>query len=183
MKSRYCGLKTRRVKAQDLPPSRRRNTSSASTPQRSHEALQNDLTKQVAGICRQKFDVEVLDQRRSHKASGRRRRKPTAGRFFFPTATISYSEPVGSETSRMTAPAAYVSSLEGKEEKLVALCYLSFGYDAHNLFYVDEQKQLVSLAFDASAGKVSGNTTVVSNAVGLQPSTAWRPSRSRRMGR
>ena len=26
-----------------------------------HEALQNDLTKKVAGICRQKIDVEVLD--------------------------------------------------------------------------------------------------------------------------
>jgi Tol biopolymer transport system component len=67
----------------------------------------------------------------------------------------------------------YVSSLEGKEKRLVTLCYSSFGYDAHNLFYVDEQKQLVSVAFDVSAGTVAGSTTVVSNAVGLQPSTAW----------
>ena len=67
----------------------------------------------------------------------------------------------------------YVSSLEGKERKLVVLCHSSFGYDAHNLFYADEQRQLVSVAFDASAGKVSGSTTVVANVVGFQPSTYW----------
>ena len=67
----------------------------------------------------------------------------------------------------------YVSSLEGKERKLVVLCHSSFGYDAHNLFYADEQRQLVSIAFDASAGTVSGSTTVVANVVGFQPSTYW----------
>jgi len=67
----------------------------------------------------------------------------------------------------------YFSSLEGKERKLVTLCHSSFGFDAHNLFYVDEQRQLVSVALDASAGTVSGSTTVVSNAVGFQPSTVW----------
>jgi hypothetical protein len=67
----------------------------------------------------------------------------------------------------------YVSSLEGKERKLVALCHSSFGYDAHNLYYADEQRQLVSVAFDTSAGTVSGSTTVIANAVGYQPSTYW----------
>jgi eukaryotic-like serine/threonine-protein kinase len=67
----------------------------------------------------------------------------------------------------------YVSSLEGKERKLVALCHSSVGYDAHNLFYADEQRQLVSIAFDASAATVSGSTTVVANAIGFQPSTYW----------
>ncbi len=67
----------------------------------------------------------------------------------------------------------YLSSLEGKERKLVVLCHSSFGYDAHNLFYADEQRQLVSVAFDASAGTVSGSTTVVANVVGFQPSTFW----------
>jgi serine/threonine protein kinase/Tol biopolymer transport system component len=67
----------------------------------------------------------------------------------------------------------YLSSLEGKERKLVVLCHSSFGYDAHNLFYADEQKQLVSIAFDASAGAVSGSTTVLANVVGFQPSTYW----------
>jgi Tol biopolymer transport system component len=67
----------------------------------------------------------------------------------------------------------YVSSLEGKERKRVALCHSSFGYDAHNLFYADEQRQLVSIAFDASAATVSGSATVVANAIGFQPSTYW----------
>jgi eukaryotic-like serine/threonine-protein kinase len=67
----------------------------------------------------------------------------------------------------------YVSSLEGKERKLVALCHSSFGYDAHNLFYADEQRQLVSIAFDTSAGTVAGSTTVIANVVGFQPATYW----------
>jgi len=67
----------------------------------------------------------------------------------------------------------YVSSLEGKERRLVALCHSSFGYDAHNLYYADEERQLVSVTFDASAGTVSGSTTVVANVVGFQPSTYW----------
>jgi Tol biopolymer transport system component len=67
----------------------------------------------------------------------------------------------------------YASSLEGKERKLLLLCHSSFGYDAHNLFYADEQRQLVSVAFDTSAGTISGSTSVVANGVGFQPSTYW----------
>ena len=67
----------------------------------------------------------------------------------------------------------YVSSLEGKDRKLVVLCHSSFDYDAHNLYYADEQRQLVSATFDSSAGTVSGSTTVVANVVGFQPSTYW----------
>jgi eukaryotic-like serine/threonine-protein kinase len=67
----------------------------------------------------------------------------------------------------------YRSSLEGKERKLVLLCHSSFGYDAHNLYYADEQRQLVSIAFDTSSATVSGGTSVVANAVGYQPSTYW----------
>jgi Tol biopolymer transport system component len=67
----------------------------------------------------------------------------------------------------------YESSLEGKERRLVVLCHSSFGYDARDLFFADEQRQLVSIAFDPSAGTVSGSTSVVANAVGFQPSTYW----------
>ncbi|HLX83496.1 MAG TPA: protein kinase [Terriglobales bacterium] len=67
----------------------------------------------------------------------------------------------------------YLTSLAGKERKLVALCHSSFGYDAHNLFYADDQHQLVSVGFDLSSGAVSGSTTVVTNLVGFQPSTYW----------
>jgi len=67
----------------------------------------------------------------------------------------------------------YYTSLEGRERKLVTLCHSSFGYDAHNVYYADEQRQLVSIAFDASSGAVSGSTTVVANVVGFAPSTYW----------
>jgi eukaryotic-like serine/threonine-protein kinase len=71
------------------------------------------------------------------------------------------------------ASAIYMSSLAGKERKLVALCHSSFGYDAHNLFYADDQRQLVSLAFDPSTGAVTGSPVVLVTAVGFQPSTYW----------
>ena len=67
----------------------------------------------------------------------------------------------------------YLSSLEGKERRLVALGHSSFGFDAHNLYYADEQRQLVSVPFDASRGAVSGSTTVLANVVGFAPSTYW----------
>ncbi len=69
----------------------------------------------------------------------------------------------------------YVSSLDGKEKekRLVLLCHSSFGYDSHHLFYADDQRQLVSVDFDASAAKVSGRTAAVANVVGFQPSTYW----------
>ena len=67
----------------------------------------------------------------------------------------------------------YVSSLEGKERKLVVLCHSSVGYDSHNLFYADDQRQLVTVAFNTSGATVSGNTAVIANVVGFQPSTYW----------
>ena len=67
----------------------------------------------------------------------------------------------------------YVSSLDGKGMRLVQLCRSSFGYDSNHLYYADDQRQLVSIAFDVSSAKVSGRTTAVANAVGFQPSTFW----------
>jgi Tol biopolymer transport system component len=67
----------------------------------------------------------------------------------------------------------YVTSLEGKERKLVVLCHCSFGYDASHLYYTDDQRHLVSVAFDPSSATVSGARTVVANAIGFQPSTYW----------
>ena len=67
----------------------------------------------------------------------------------------------------------YASSLEGKERKPVVLCHSSFGFDTHNLYYADEQRQLVGVAFDPSSTTVSGSPAVVANLVGFQPSTYW----------
>ncbi|MGD0510034.1 MAG: hypothetical protein ABSA27_19705, partial [Terriglobales bacterium] len=67
----------------------------------------------------------------------------------------------------------YVSSLDGKEKRLVVLCHSSFGYDSHHLFYADDQRQLVSVDFDPSTARASGRTTAIANAVGYQPATYW----------
>src|SRR5580692_3087426 len=67
----------------------------------------------------------------------------------------------------------YATSLEGKERKTVILCHSGFGFDAHNLYYADDQRQLVSVAFDPSSAAVTGSPAVVANAVGFQPSTYW----------
>ena len=67
----------------------------------------------------------------------------------------------------------YVSSLDGKDKRLVLLCHSSFGYDSQHLYYADDQRQLVSIAFDPSAAKVSGHATAIANVVGFQPSTYW----------
>jgi serine/threonine protein kinase len=67
----------------------------------------------------------------------------------------------------------YVSSLEGKDKRLVILCHSSFGYDSQHLIFADDQRQLVSVAFDPSSAKVSGGATAIASAVGLQPSTFW----------
>ena len=67
----------------------------------------------------------------------------------------------------------YFGSLASKEKKQVALCHSSFGYDAHDLYFADGQRQLVSMALNPSAGTVSGSPVVVGSSVGLQPSTYW----------
>ncbi|MGH9498466.1 MAG: protein kinase domain-containing protein [Terriglobales bacterium] len=67
----------------------------------------------------------------------------------------------------------YVSSLDSKERKLVILEHSSFGYDSGHLYFADDQSQLVSVAFDPSAARVSGSTTAIRNFVGFQPSTYW----------
>jgi Tol biopolymer transport system component len=69
----------------------------------------------------------------------------------------------------------FLSSLESKtkERKLVLLCHSSFGLDDHHLYYADQQRQLISLAFDPRNAAVSGSANVIANGVGFQPSTYW----------
>jgi eukaryotic-like serine/threonine-protein kinase len=67
----------------------------------------------------------------------------------------------------------YVNSLDGKDRKLVVPGHSSFGYDANTLFYADDQKQLVGMAFDTSSATVSGSATAIANVVGFEPSTYW----------
>ena len=67
----------------------------------------------------------------------------------------------------------FLSSLDGKEKKLVTLEHSSFALSADRLFYADDERHLVSVAFDSGKGTASGNTSVVANAVAAQPSTFW----------
>jgi Tol biopolymer transport system component len=69
----------------------------------------------------------------------------------------------------------YVSSLdkEKKERRLVTEARSSFQYDSGHLYFVDSQRQLVSVPFDPSKAVISGSATVVVSAVGFQPSTYW----------
>ncbi len=67
----------------------------------------------------------------------------------------------------------YASSLDGKERKLVTLCHSSFGLDSSHLFYADDERHLVSVAFDTAKATLLGNPVVIANAVGFQPSTYW----------
>lgn len=67
----------------------------------------------------------------------------------------------------------YLVSLDGKEQKLVLLCHSSFDYDSHNLYYADDQRQLVRVAFDPATGKASGEPVPLADQVGFQPSTYW----------
>jgi eukaryotic-like serine/threonine-protein kinase len=67
----------------------------------------------------------------------------------------------------------YSSSLDNGERKLIMLGHSSVALASGNLFYADEDKRLVSVSFDTSKMRISGETHVVSNVVGYQPSTYW----------
>ena len=67
----------------------------------------------------------------------------------------------------------YVSSLENSEKRLVRLCQSGFNYDSHHLYFADDQRQLVSVAFDPATATATGNAVPIANLVGFQPSTYW----------
>ena len=67
----------------------------------------------------------------------------------------------------------FLSSLAGKEKKLLVHAHSSFALDSNRLFYADDDGHLVSVAFDAGKGTVSGNASVVASTVAVQPATYW----------
>src|SRR6266404_3356006 len=67
----------------------------------------------------------------------------------------------------------YSASLETKEMKLVALAHSSFALDSSHLYYADDERHLIAADFDSNKVVISGNTTVIANVVGFQPSTYW----------
>jgi Tol biopolymer transport system component len=91
---------------------------------------------------------------------------PDGNHFLFWTGNFS-------NTKDDRSSGIYLTSLDSQDRKLVVLCHSSFGYSAKNLVYADDQRQLVSIAFDPSSATVSGSTSVIANVVGFQPSTYW----------
>ena len=71
------------------------------------------------------------------------------------------------------ASGIYASSLDGKERKLVTLAHSSFALDSSHLFYADDERHLISVAFNANDATLSGDATVIANAVAAQPATYW----------
>ncbi len=67
----------------------------------------------------------------------------------------------------------YASSLDGKERRLVTFAHSSFGIDSGHLFYADDERHVISVAFDIAKATVLGNPIVIANSVGFQPSTYW----------
>jgi eukaryotic-like serine/threonine-protein kinase len=67
----------------------------------------------------------------------------------------------------------FVSSLDGKEKRLVTFAHSSFALDSNHLFYADEERHLVVVGFDPGKATITGSTAVIANAVAFQPSTYW----------
>ncbi|HEX4005385.1 MAG TPA: protein kinase [Acidobacteriaceae bacterium] len=62
------------------------------------------------------------------------------------------------------------SSLDGSEKKIVARAKSNAGYGAGHLFYVDNKESLVAAPFDSSSGTIRGDSQVIADVVGFQPS-------------
>jgi serine/threonine protein kinase/Tol biopolymer transport system component len=76
----------------------------------------------------------------------------------------------------------FLSSLDGKEKKLVTLAHSSFAVSADRLYYADDERHLASVALETSKGTTSGNSTIIANAVAAQPSTFWAALTASRNG-
>lgn len=72
-----------------------------------------------------------------------------------------------------SAKGIYLGSLKGGGKRLTSLSYSNTGYANGYLFYLDEKKALRLTPFDASKGTVSGESQVVADQVGYQPSIFW----------
>jgi eukaryotic-like serine/threonine-protein kinase len=67
----------------------------------------------------------------------------------------------------------FVSSLEAKEKTLVLHAQSNPGYARGYLFYTDDQAALRAVPFNAAKGTIEGNSRVIVDRVGYQPSVYW----------
>jgi Tol biopolymer transport system component/tRNA A-37 threonylcarbamoyl transferase component Bud32 len=67
----------------------------------------------------------------------------------------------------------YLSSLEAKDKKQVISGHSNCGYANGHLYYMDDSKSVLALAFDARRGETTGEPIAVSDNVTYQPSVYW----------
>jgi Tol biopolymer transport system component len=67
----------------------------------------------------------------------------------------------------------YLSSLDHKERKQVILSHSNGGVALGQLFFANDEHQLISVPFDVSKGEVTGSPRSVATLVGFQPATYW----------
>jgi serine/threonine protein kinase len=72
-----------------------------------------------------------------------------------------------------SARGIYVGSLAGEAKKLISVAQSNPGYSNGYLFYLDEKKSLRFSQLDVSKGTLSGESQVVTDQVGYQPSVFW----------
>jgi len=72
-----------------------------------------------------------------------------------------------------SARGVYLGSLAGEGKMLTPSARSNTGYANGYLFYLDEKKSLRLTPFDASKGTASGESQVVADQVGYQPSIWW----------
>jgi len=91
---------------------------------------------------------------------------PDGEHFLFLAATFTNTQDV--RTSGI-----YLSSLSGKEKKLVLQTLSNPGFANGYLFYLDDKRSLRAVALDASRGATSGDPQLVADQAAYQPSTYW----------
>ncbi|MFZ3257784.1 MAG: protein kinase [Candidatus Acidiferrales bacterium] len=79
----------------------------------------------------------------------------------------------GSLTNTPHGDSIYLSSLTGGEKSLVLSIRSNPGYANGYLFYADQKGSLRAIVMDVSKGGTLGESQVVGDQVGFQPSTVW----------
>lgn len=69
--------------------------------------------------------------------------------------------------------AIILSSLDGREKKVLIHAKSSAGYGAGHLFYLDEKESLRAVPFDPATGALTGDPRVIADVVGYQPSVYY----------
>src|ERR1700680_1194791 len=91
---------------------------------------------------------------------------PDAEHFLFVAETFTI-------TTDNSARGIFLGSLTGEAKKVTSLARSNPGYANGYLFYLDDKQSLRVTPFDVSKGTASGESQVVADQVGYQPSIFW----------